>query len=138
MTVETTPFDPAEHLLTPDDIAGYLNSAMSSGNAAVIADALGICMRANNFAKLARDTGLNRQTLYRSLSHDGNPELATVLKVVEALGVQLIAVTPTFNPTIEHHEDGRTTTTLGIGKVTTYQPGQASKGRTKGKSHVNV
>jgi len=38
---------------------------------------------------LAADTGLTRRALYKALSHDGNPEFVTILKVAHALGFRL-------------------------------------------------
>src|SRR5262245_35662444 len=92
MTVKTRPFDPAEYLDTPASVQEYLAAAFESGDAAVIADALGVVARAHGMAKLADQAELSRQALYRSLSADGRPELSTVLKVMKALGMSLTAV----------------------------------------------
>jgi probable addiction module antidote protein len=40
-------------------------------------------------SQLARDTGLAREGLYKALSAEGNPEFATVMKVIKALGLKL-------------------------------------------------
>lgn len=82
-------FDPAEYLDTPEAIAEYLAAAFESGDQAVIADALGVVAKARGMTQLARDTGLARPALYRALSPNGRPEFATVLKVLQALGVRL-------------------------------------------------
>ena len=89
MTIETRPFDPAAYLDSPEAILAYLEGAFSEGDAGEIADALGVVARARGMSKLAEDTGLTRQSLYKALSSDGNPEFATVLKVVRALGFRL-------------------------------------------------
>jgi probable addiction module antidote protein len=89
MTVETRPFDPATYLDSPDAMLAYLEGAFADGDAAEIADALGVVARARGMAQLAEETGLTRQSLYKALSGDGNPEFATVLKVVRALGLRL-------------------------------------------------
>jgi probable addiction module antidote protein len=93
MMVETTRWDPAEHLDTPEAIAAYLDAALEDGNSKLIAAALGDAARARGMTALARETGLSRESLYRALSSDGNPELATVLKVLRAFGVRLEART---------------------------------------------
>jgi probable addiction module antidote protein len=93
MMIETTRWDPAEHLDTPEAIAAYLDAALEDGNSKLIAAALGDAARARGMTALARETGLSRESLYRALSSDGNPELATVLKVLRAFGVRLEART---------------------------------------------
>lgn len=85
----STIFNPEDYLTTPEAVAEYLKSAFESGNTEVIADALGVAARAHGMADVAEQTGLSRQSLYRSLSPTGRPELATVLKVVRALGISL-------------------------------------------------
>lgn len=97
MTVKTTPFDPADYLETIEDIAAYLNSALEDGDAAAVADALGVIARAKGMSELARKTGLTRASLYRSLSESGNPEFVTVNKVIRALGLK-IAIEPAPDP----------------------------------------
>ncbi len=92
MTVQTRPFDPAEYLDTADGIEAFLADAFAHGDAAEIADALGVVARARGMSELARETGLSRASLYRALSAEGRPELPTVLKVMAALGLRLAAV----------------------------------------------
>ncbi len=92
MTVKTLPFDPAEVLDTREAVAAYLTDALQSGDAAEIADAFGVVARARGMSELARDTGLNRQALYRSLSSNGNPELSTLLALMESFGLSLAAL----------------------------------------------
>jgi probable addiction module antidote protein len=58
---------------------------------AFIADAFGVVARARGKSEGARETSLSRQSLCKSLSTKGNPELATILKVVSALGLTLAA-----------------------------------------------
>jgi probable addiction module antidote protein len=93
MVIETTRWDPAEHLDTPEAIAAYLDAALEDGNSKLVAAALGDAARARGMTALARETGLSRESLYRALSSNGNPELATVLKVLRAFGVRLEART---------------------------------------------
>jgi probable addiction module antidote protein len=87
----TVPWDPAEHLVTEADMALYLEAALEEGDPALIAAALGDIARAKGMTQLARDTGLGRESLYKALSASGNPEFATIMKVVTALGLRLHA-----------------------------------------------
>jgi probable addiction module antidote protein len=84
-------YDVVDYLKTEKDIAGYLEACMEEAgdDAAYIAAALGDIARARGMAQLAKDTGISREGLYKALSADGNPSLATVLKVVKALGLKL-------------------------------------------------
>ena len=85
----TTVWDVAEHLETEEDMASYLEAALGEGDAAVIAAALGDIARAKGMSQVARESGLGRESLYKALSPAGNPEFATILRVVAALGLQL-------------------------------------------------
>ena len=89
--IRHTPFDPAEYLKTTRAMAIFLSDALESGDTAVIAAALGIVARAKGMREIAKQTGLSRESLYKALRQDGNPELATTLKVVRALGMKLTA-----------------------------------------------
>jgi probable addiction module antidote protein len=90
---KTTPYDVAEHLRTPEEMAAYLDAWLEEApdDAAGIAKALGDIARAKGMSQVAKDAGLSRESLYRALSADGNPSFATVLKVARALGVKLHA-----------------------------------------------
>jgi probable addiction module antidote protein len=87
----TTPWDPADHLHTDEDMAAYLEAALEDGDPALAAAALGDIARAKGMTQVAREAGLGRESLYKALSPAGNPEFATILKVVAALGLQLHA-----------------------------------------------
>ena len=89
----TSPYDVAEHLRTPEDMAAYLEASIeeAEGDAAFIAKALGDIARAKGMSQVACDAGLSRESLYKALSGDRNPSLGTVLKVVGALGLKLRA-----------------------------------------------
>jgi probable addiction module antidote protein len=90
MTTTLLDYDVAEHLRTPEEMAAYLEASIAEcdGDASFVAKALGDIARAKGMATLARDTGLGRESLYKALSVDGNPQLSTVLKVAKALGLQ--------------------------------------------------
>ena len=87
----TRPWDAAEHLETEEDMAAYLEAALQEGDPTLVAAALGDIARAKAISQIARETGLGRESLYKALSPEGNPEFATVLKVVRALGLRLHA-----------------------------------------------
>jgi probable addiction module antidote protein len=87
----TQAWDAAAHLRSRDDMAAYLQAALEDGDAAVVAAALGDIARASGMTAIARESGLGRESLYKALSPGGNPELATVLKVLSALGLKLHA-----------------------------------------------
>ena len=88
---KTRPWDAADHLETKEDIALYLEAAFEDGDPALIAAALGDAARARGMTKVAAETGLGRESLYKALSPEGNPEFATVLKVMRALSLRLRA-----------------------------------------------
>ena len=90
---ETRPWDPAEHLETKEDMVAYLNVALEEGDLSLIMAVLGDIARARRMTVVAQETGLGRESLYKSLSVNGNPEFATVLKVVHTLGLRLQATT---------------------------------------------
>jgi probable addiction module antidote protein len=89
----TQHWDVVEHLETDEDMAAYLEAALQEGDPALVAAALGDIARAKGITQIARETGLGRESLYKALSPEGNPEFATVLKVVRALGLRLHAAT---------------------------------------------
>ena len=88
---KTKPFDPAEYLDDSESIAAYMSDALESEDPKFVADALGVVARARGMSEVAREAGVSRESLYRSLSTDGNPEFATVLRVIRALGLRLSA-----------------------------------------------
>jgi probable addiction module antidote protein len=87
--VRTIPWNTADHLETPEDIAAYLEAVFEDGDPELIGHALGAVARSKGMTKIARKTGLGRQSLYKALSPEGHPEFATVLNVVRALGLKL-------------------------------------------------
>lgn len=88
-TTETHPWDVVDYLETHEDMVAYLDAALEDGDMGVILAALGDIARAKGMAQVAADAGLGRESLYKSLTTTGNPEFATVLKVMRALGMQL-------------------------------------------------
>lgn len=90
----TVRYDVAEQLRNPAEMAAYLDAwlAEAPDDVAGIARALGDIARARGMSRVARDAGLSRESLYKALRDDGNPSLATVLKVAKALGLRLHAI----------------------------------------------
>ena len=89
---ETFTWDSAEHLETKEDIAAYLEAALEEDDPSLIVVVLGDIARSRGMTHIARETGLGRESLYKALSAEGNPEFATVLKVLKALGLRLQVV----------------------------------------------
>ena len=87
--MELRPFDPANYLLSEEDILHYLEAAMEGNDAKHIAGALGDVARSRGMSELARKTGLGRQALYTALSESGNPTLETLTAILGALGLEL-------------------------------------------------
>jgi probable addiction module antidote protein len=92
MAVETKKWDIVEHLDSDERIALFLEAVFEDGDPAVIAAAIGDVARARGMSQVAKDAGLSRENLYRALSEGGNPEFATIVKVVRAIGYDLTIV----------------------------------------------
>ena len=90
METKTRPYNVAEFLQTPEEMAAYLEACIqeSDGDAAFIAKASGAIARAKGMTQVARDSGLSRESLCKALSGDRSPGFDTILKVVSALGLQ--------------------------------------------------
>lgn len=82
-------FDVAELLTSDEVVEAFLTEAMETGDTGLIASALGTVARAKGMSNIARETGLAREHLYKSLSENGNPTLETTLAVLKALGFHL-------------------------------------------------
>ena len=89
---KTKKWDAADHLKSGRDVVAYIEAAFEDGDSGVIAAALGDIARAKGMSRVARQAGRGRESLYKTLSAGGNPELGTVLRVLGALGIRLHAV----------------------------------------------
>ena len=87
--IKTRPWDVVEHLETEEDITAYLEAVLDDGDPNLVSAALGDIARARGMTEIAREAGLGRESLYKALSPEGNPEFATVMKVLRALGLSL-------------------------------------------------
>jgi probable addiction module antidote protein len=85
----SVPYNAAQYLRTDEEIAAYLNAALEEGEPALFLVALGNVARARGVAQLAEATGLNRESLYKMLSEQGNPEFQSIDKLLQALGLKL-------------------------------------------------
>ena len=85
-------FDVAEYLDSAEGIAIFLEDIIDSGDPKLVASALGAVARSKGMTEVAKAAGVSREHLYRALSSEGNPEFATVIKVLDALGLKLKAV----------------------------------------------
>jgi probable addiction module antidote protein len=93
MALKTRPYDPAEYLDDDESIEVYLQEslkiALEDSNPSFLTQALGTVARARGMSQIAQASGLSRESLYKSLSAEGNPEFGTVLRVIQALGLKL-------------------------------------------------
>lgn len=91
MRTPVTRFDAAGYLKTPQDMVAYLDACFEkdAGDGVLIRAALNDIARARGMTQVARDTGLGRESLYKALGSQGNPEFATIIKVMKALGLKL-------------------------------------------------
>jgi probable addiction module antidote protein len=89
MTRDTSRWDAADSLETKEDIAAYLDAVLEDGDPDLLKAALGDIARAKGMTEIAQAAGLGRANLYKALSPEGNPEFATVARVLKALGLRL-------------------------------------------------
>ena len=87
--IKTRPFDMANHLGSEEEIAEYLRQVLEDNDPGELAQALGVIARARGMTQLARDTGLSRGSLYKSLSGERAPSSDTLFKVIRAMGFKL-------------------------------------------------
>jgi probable addiction module antidote protein len=98
MTVKTKRWDASEHLDSEEMIFAYMNAALEDGDPALVAAALGDIARARGMTSIARAAEVSRESLYKALSAEGNPEFATVLKVMKALNLKMSVTTAEGRP----------------------------------------
>jgi|SRR5579862_9852917 len=83
--VKTHPYDSAEYLDSAEAMNAYIEEALQTDDPAFIARALGTIARARGMSQIAKKAGLSRESLYKALSTEGNPEFATIIRVIRAL-----------------------------------------------------
>ncbi|HLY04579.1 MAG TPA: addiction module antidote protein [Rhizomicrobium sp.] len=89
MARKTLRWDVADVLESKEDIASYLDAVLEDGDPELLKAALGDIARAKGMTEISEASGLGRANLYKALSPDGNPEFATVARVLKALGLRL-------------------------------------------------
>ncbi|BAP56425.1 addiction module antidote protein, HI1420 [Thioploca ingrica] len=89
MPVTIRSFDISKHLKTDEDIQGFLEEVISTGDDSDFIHALNIAARAKGMTEIAKQVGVTRASLYKSLSGNGNPRFKTTSKIVKALGCKL-------------------------------------------------
>jgi len=87
--VRLTDFDPADYLTDAEALTAYLEEAFATHDSAFIADAIGVVARAKGMAEISKKIGMSRESLYKALGPKGNPQLSTIVKVIDALGFEL-------------------------------------------------
>ena len=92
MTKDSPLFDASDYLDSPDARADYMAAALEEGDAAEIWRALGTVARSLGMTAVAEQAGLGRESLYKARGETGNPEFATVLKLMKAMGLKLSAL----------------------------------------------
>ncbi len=89
MTLKTKPYNPFDYLKTREEINEYLNDAFQDEDPRLFIVALGYLAKKQGMTKVAKKAGLNRESLYKALSENGNPKFTTISKVSKALGCKL-------------------------------------------------
>lgn len=89
-TIHTRPFDAVEYLDSEASIQAFIGDALESGDPAILQHALNTAARARGIARIAEESGLGRESLYKALRPDAKPQFGTVVKVLGALGVKLV------------------------------------------------
>ena len=86
---KTTVWDMAEHINTKEDVIGILEAVLEENDTEILFEVIGDIARSKGMAQIAKELNLARESLYRSLSPDGNPSFTTIVKVLDNLGFQL-------------------------------------------------
>lgn len=89
MAIKTRKWDASEHLDSDEMISAFVDAALEDGDPALITAAIGDVARARGMTAIARDAGVSRESLYKALTSEGNPEFATIVKVLKALQLRL-------------------------------------------------
>lgn len=91
--MEVSEFRVADYLDSEEAIAEFLTAALEENDPEFFQKALGEVAKARGMAQVAERAGVGRESLYKSLSAEGNPRFGTVVDVLDALGFKLV-VTP--------------------------------------------
>lgn len=88
--VSISNFDASEYIENEEDAIAYLNAAAETGDSALLQAAIGDIAKARGMGQIAKEAGVGRESLYKSLNKEGNPSFRTIVKVVDALGGRLV------------------------------------------------
>jgi len=97
------PFDAAEYLKDEAGIAEFLNASSEMNDPTVLLNALITVARARSMSQLAEASGLGRESLYKALKPGSHPRYDTVMKVISALGVEMVFRAPAKRVTKVKH-----------------------------------
>ncbi len=86
------PFDMTEYLDSEEAMAEYLSQVLADGDNEEFLRAIGYIAKAKGMAKIAKESGLGRESLYKALRPDAKPRFETVMRVLDALKIQLHAL----------------------------------------------
>ncbi|MDR3171549.1 MAG: putative addiction module antidote protein [Treponema sp.] len=90
MEMETVSnWDPAEFIDTKEDVIAHLEVALEDGDTKYLLKIMDAIARSEGMSQIARELGVTREGLYKSLSQDGNPSFETVIKLLDILGFHL-------------------------------------------------
>jgi probable addiction module antidote protein len=89
MGIKLTNLDVSEYLDTEESIASYLSAVIEDGDPQLLLSAISDVAKARGMAKIASDSGLGRESLYKALKPESKPRFETVLKVLNSLGVKM-------------------------------------------------
>jgi probable addiction module antidote protein len=87
--MELHDWDMADNINTKDEVFAYLEGALEGNSVETLLDVIGAIARSKGMAKIANEIGVNRESLYKSLSRDGNPSFTTVANVLDVLGYKI-------------------------------------------------
>ena len=91
MNNQLTTFDIAQYLDSPEAIAEYLTQVLADGNSDEFLEAIGYIAKAKGMTQISKDTGLGRESLYKTFAEGSKPRFETVMKVMNTFGVKLQA-----------------------------------------------
>ncbi len=86
-----TRFDVSQYLDSKEMIAEYLSQVLQDGDMNELLEAIGNIAKAKGMSQIAKDTGLGRESLYKTFSADSKPRFETIMKVLDSFGVKLQA-----------------------------------------------
>lgn len=101
------PFDGAEYLADEESIAEFLNASLAMKDPAVLLNAVITVARARSMSQLAEASGLGRESLYKALKPGAQPRYDTVMRVLDALGVEMVFRVPAKRALPKSRASGR-------------------------------